>query len=172
MRNLFFLLLSLMIFSACEPVANGNDQSVDTASTTIFLVRHAEKETGDDPGLTPEGLARAQKLAEMLSKVEVDAVFSTNYRRTRLTAEPVAQQNELTIEQYDPKDLPAFAEQLKERFAGKTVLVVGHSNTTPTLTGHLDGVVSFAPFDESDYGNLMQVVIPPTGPAKTLQLRF
>ena len=122
-------------------------------------MRHAEKEAGDDPQLTPAGQERAQKLAACLAKVKLDAVFSTDFQRTRLTAQPVATRQGLDIQIYDPKDLPAFAAQLQQEYAGKTVLVVGHSNSTPALVGLLDSTKVYPAFAESEYGNIVQVTI-------------
>lgn len=174
-----FLLFTIGILGSCSnqqaPATAATavvEDTVVTAPMTIFLVRHAEKETGEDPGLTEEGLDRAERLANLLSAVEFDAIFSTDYRRTQLTAAPTAAAKEITVQSYNPRELPAFAEKLKADFAGKTILVVGHSNTTPTLTGLIDGTESHAPFDESDYENLMMVTIPAKGPAKTVRLRF
>ena len=36
--------------------------------TVIYLVRHAEKQAGDDPSLTTEGLARAEDLADLFNR--------------------------------------------------------------------------------------------------------
>lgn len=158
------LLFVCLLFSldACNYSSTTNETSEATNNnvTTVYLVRHAEKASGDDPVLTPEGEARAQRLAEMLADKDVAAVFSTDFRRTKMTAEPVAKDHQLRITDYDPSDLKAFAKKLKREYKGKTVLVVGHSNTTPTLTGMLDGTNAYAPFDESDYSNLMMVKIP------------
>ena len=41
--------------------------------TVIYLVRHAEKQTGDDPSLTVEGQARAEELAQTLQQAGITA---------------------------------------------------------------------------------------------------
>ena len=171
----FFFLLVLTAFGpSCTNQATTAPppEPEETILSTIFLVRHAEKEEGDDPGLTEAGHARAQALADMLEAVQVDAIFSTDYRRTQLTAAPLAEQKALTVQSYNPRELAEFAEQLKADYVGKIIVVVGHSNSTPTLTGFLDGTEAHPSFDESDYGNLMLVQLPNNGPAKTLRLRF
>lgn len=169
---LCLLLVSALNTQCQNPSSQAADPAIDTAPMTVFLVRHAEKEAGDDPALTAEGMARAEALAALLDRVPVDAIFSTDYRRTQLTAAPTAKAKNLEVLSYDPRALPAFAEQLKANYAGKTILVVGHSNTTPTLTGLIDGTEAHDPFDESDYQNLMVVSVPAAGPTKTFRLRF
>jgi len=155
----FLLLLGLLsLMFSCKSAGDARSQA--PAPLTIYLVRHAEKEAGDDPQLTPAGQARANQLAARLAKVKLDAIFSTDFQRTRLTAQPVATRQGLDIQSYDPKDLPAFAAQLQQAYAGKTVLVVGHSNTTPTLAGLLDGTNAYPAFAESEYGNIIKVTCP------------
>ena len=57
-------------------------------ATTVLLVRHAEKETGRDPGLTAAGQARARALVEVAKGAGVSAIYHTQLERTRLTAAP------------------------------------------------------------------------------------
>lgn len=166
--------LFLLSTVSCQAPAQPNPPSEAEAAEplTVFLVRHAEKASGDNPGLTPEGQVRARQLANLLDAVSLDAVFSTKFRRTELTADPVAAAKGLPITDYDPSDLPAFAKMLQKEYQGKTVLVVGHSNTTPTLAGLLDGTLSYPPFDEAEYGNIMMVTLPAMGKHKTMCLKY
>ena len=105
----------------------------------VFLVRHAEKklDDGKDPELSEDGEKRTADLAEALRSADIQHVHSTDYKRTRNTAEPIAKSAGLEIEKYDPRDLEGFAKKLKE--SGGRHLVVGHSNTTPELTKLLGG---------------------------------
>ncbi len=148
----------LLIFLASNLPAIAQDS--DPTFFTIYLVRHAEKElSGDDPKdppLTPCGEERAASLAVFLSEVRLDAVYSSDFLRTRNTAQPVAQDKELEVRIYDHKKLEKFAEKLLER--GEDVLVVGHSNSTPALAGLLVGK-ELEPMDESIYNRIYQVVI-------------
>ncbi len=105
--------------------------------TVIYLVRHAEKQTGDDPSLTEEGRARAEDLALTLQQAVITHIYSTDTARTRQTAAPLAAALGLPVEIYDASDLPAFARQLTAQRG--TFLVVGHSNTTPPLVEELGG---------------------------------
>ena len=62
----------------------------------IYLVRHAEKAAGDDPDLTVVGRARADILANELKQAGLTAIYSTDTRRTRQTALPIAKATGLT----------------------------------------------------------------------------
>jgi broad specificity phosphatase PhoE len=129
------------------------------ADTTIYLVRHAEKITtqGDkDPGLTQIGLFRAQNIAKQLSSIGVTKIYSTEYKRTMQTAQPLADFQSLEITTYNPRNLDQFAEQLKQ--TNSVVLVVGHSNTTPYLAQLLSNKEVPA-IEEDEYDNVYQVII-------------
>lgn len=127
--------LLALIFAIIVPV-----QSASSADgTTIYLIRHAERaEDGtDDPPLSEIGTERARVFAEIFKGDQVTHVFSTPYIRTMRSAGPTADEHGLTIEDYNPSDLAGFAESLKNLQG--TILVVGHSNTTPTLVNLLTG---------------------------------
>lgn len=123
--------------------------------TVYFLFRHAEKMAeSPDPGLTEEGQARAENLAAMLKDEGVTRIFSSDYKRTRDTVGPLAAATGIEIEIYDPRDLPGFAEQLKEMDG--VIIISGHSNTTPELTAFLSGYET-KPMEETEYDRLYMV---------------
>jgi len=66
----------------------------DFKATTVFLVRHAEKADAprEDPPLLETGTARAQLLARILGKSGIKAIYTSQYLRTKATAEPLAKQ--------------------------------------------------------------------------------
>lgn len=133
-------------------------------TTTIWVVRHAEKATTpvNDPDLTPEGRARAAALAKQLKRQKIAAVFATSYKRTIQTGEPALKKAGLTeVKTYNPSDLPAFAKQILQDYTGKSVLVVGHSNTViPTLQA-FGAAKPFDTLDDEDYDQLFKITIGP-----------
>ncbi len=175
MRQLSFLiLLGLLALSAsCDSAGKEPaGTNIDSGLTTFFLVRHAEKATDgtSDPSLTKEGEIRAQRLAELLKVNGVEAIYSTPFQRTKQTAEPLASNLNLPIQEYDHK-AENLAETLIQTNQGKTVLVVGHSNSTPTLINNLIGEEKFQELDESVYNKLFIVTIG-NGAAKALVLEY
>ena len=127
-----------------------------TSPSVIFIVRHCEKamESTDNPNLAEEGKKRAAHLAEILKNTGIEAVYSTNYKRTMQTAEPLATVLKITPTAYEPREA-AFGEMLRK--SGKKVLVVGHSNTVPDLLNQLSGTKNYQPND--GYGDLWVVTI-------------
>lgn len=105
-----------------------------TDTTTIYVVRHAERDEEKD-ALTTVGLQRAEALRWVLHAVPLDAVYSTSTRRTRETAGPVAEAKHLVIEDYDGRKLVQTVTNIKHR--GRTILMVGHSDTIPNALRRL-----------------------------------
>ena len=139
-------------------------------ATTVILVRHAEKiDDSRDPALSAEGEARAALLATMLADAGIDHIVSTDYLRTRHTVLPLAQSLGLEVGSYDPRDLQATAAQLREW--GGTILVSGHSNTTPGLVEALGGD-SRGPIDDAEYDRLYVVNLAPDGTVTTTLIRY
>jgi len=84
---------------------NDAEQAVkDTDTTTIYLIRHAEKVTIDaanaDPDLSPLGYQRAEALKERLASVAISAAFTTPYQRSRLTLAPLARAEGIDLQPY------------------------------------------------------------------------
>lgn len=129
--------------------------AVPEQGLVVYAVRHAEKQGGKDPGLTPEGAARAAALAFALRHVPLDGIYSTNTKRTRATVAPAAKAHGLEVQAYKPFD-GSLAKRLGSGQGGRCVLVVGHSNTIPALVHRL----GLTPPEKilSGYEDLFQVV--------------
>ena len=140
---------------------NSTSRSNTTSrSATFILVRHAEKEQGvKNPNLTEKGTARAKELARTLEHISLDGIFSSNYNRTLATARPIAATNNLETNVYNPSNLSDFKEQLLSEYPNSTVLIVGHSNTTPDLINLLMGENRLAHLGEKEYDDLFVVTI-------------
>ena len=114
-----------MFFISCS---NSNNEV-----TTYYLIRHAEKDrtdaTNKNPHLNNEGLKRAQNWASYFENIHLDDVYSTNYFRTIETGFPTANNKNLEIKFYDSKNM--YDSIFQNKTKGKSVLIVGHSNTTP-----------------------------------------
>lgn len=136
--------------------------------SAIYLVRHGEKASmGQDPELTPQGQARAQAIATILSRTGITAVFSTPTQRTRQTAQPLAQRIGLEVQLYDPRAPKALVEKVKT--LSGPVLVVGHSNTLPELV-RLFGGAPGADIGDDEYDRLYQLTPTAGGAVRTILL--
>ena len=143
------------------------------SETTIFLVRHAEKvkDGSDDPVLTPKGEIRAEELKYILKHVQIDAIYSTPYKRTQQTVLPTAKDKNIKIQNYKPGER-GFLEKVINSYSGGAILIVGHSNTIPVLANELAGRKEFDDLNDATYDNLFIVHVDSHGQAKITRMRF
>lgn len=153
MKKSIFLLLVLFSLIGCQTTPAAEP------ITTIYLIRHAEKDrsegVGEDPELTEIGHARAQGWARVFREEPIDAVYSTNYQRTQQTAAPVAALFGLEVAIYEPNEIDP--ETFLEQHKGQHVLIVGHSNTTPMLVNRFIGQERYEQVADTVSGNLYMV---------------
>jgi broad specificity phosphatase PhoE len=162
-RNVHTLLL-ILLFAAAGFAQN---------PTTVVLVRHAEKDVqpADNPALNAIGKARAAALAKMLADSGIQAIYTSQYTRTRTTAEPLAAMLKLTLQQVDAKESRKLAEEILSKHAGQKILVVGHSDTIPEIIQALGGP-EMPEIDEREYDNLFILTITGSAPPSLLRLKF
>lgn len=148
MKKLLFLLV----------LAVGLQQTLYAQKTLkVWIVRHAEKDITDakdrDPDLSAAGAERAEALKKELKGQKIDSIFSTDYKRTKLTGFPLADITGISIKTYEPSKAAELVKSLKENAGGKKILIIGHSNTVLELIeafGAKRPVPSIAD-DEYDY---------------------
>ena len=98
------------------------------SSINIYIVRHAEKQTGNNPHLTAAGQQRALALCDTMRSKSIGFIFSTDSNRTQETARPTANFLHLAVTRYSFDTLPRFVTRLKKIWSDN-VLVVTHSTT-------------------------------------------
>lgn len=168
-KLLYFLFV--VMFSACVPGTEKNQDVSNYNSLEVFLVRHGEKvDQSRDPELSPAGYLRAATLAHALQDVDIEFVHSTDFIRTRKTAEPLAAIKGLETELYDQSDLKSLVEEMRRE--GGLHLVVGHSNTTPRMVELLGGDPGTEIDEYDEYDRLYLVSVHPKGEARTVLLRY
>ena len=150
MKKLLIITIGFLLVSGCSKTENPDTES------EIYLVRHFQKQnateqSGKDVELTQEGQSNAQCLAQHLKTKDITSIYSTNYKRTKQSATPTSEALNITVSEYDPRDLEIFAKQLLATKVNH--LVVGHSNTTGELFGLL-GCEAIS-LSEDDYGDIM-----------------
>lgn len=150
----FFLGLMLMALTGNQ--ATGQKK-------TIILIRHAEKdvsETADknNPELSAAGLDRAQRLVKKIGKYRPGVIYSTDYKRTKNTVEPLARICKLEVDIYDAGKQNELVEQVLNSKT-KRFVVSGHSNTVPLLANLLIKKDLFKPLDESEYATIWLIKI-------------
>jgi len=178
MKILISIVFAMAVF--CQPLV-AQDQF---KPITVFLIRHAEREDEprQDPPLSKDGVARSQALARLLSSAGIKAIFTSQFTRTKQTAEPLATKLGINVTPFTLKSNPAKPRQIAEEstaevtnkileHAGESVLVVGHSNSIPDVIKMLGG--DFIPtIDERKFDDLFIVNVYAKGKAKVVQLKY
>ena len=180
MRALRFLYLAVAVCAlGCAAAPPARVAPVNGASTTIVVVRHAEKSTDDprDPSLSAAGQERARDLSVALKDAGITDIYTTQYKRTRQTAEPLAQRFGISITERPIAGANSaayatdLAREILTRSAGKNGLIVGHSKTVPDIVRALSGSV-VPPITDPEYDHIFIIVITPSRPASLVQVRF
>jgi len=148
------------------------------AQTTIILVRHAERIDNTDSGLSDAGKARVVRLVEALKSSGASAVYSTPLLRTKETATPLAEALGVPVTLLpSPAGSPldafakASAELILREQRGKTIVVVGHSNTTPALITAL-GAPAVPAIPDTQFDDLFVVQVNADGKATVIRAKY
>jgi broad specificity phosphatase PhoE len=181
MRNVItlVLLLSALAVTACNnPSRPAPVVPSAPKLTTVFILRHAEKTAdGDNPPLTEAGMRRAQFLVRAVEDANVQAIYTTQFKRNRDTAQPLADRlgipvTEVPINLSSPGDYgKQLAKEILEKHSGETVVVVSHITIIPTLIESLSGK-AIDPIRDPDYDNLFIVTIPASEPASLVKAQY
>ena len=154
MKNFVILICFLISLSIEAQTENKSD------CTKVYLIRHAEKDrtdkTNSNPHLNSLGTKRSLKWKDFFKNINFDIIYSTNYHRTLETIKPFSENGtELII--YNPSkiDYNEFVSNNK----GKTILVVGHSNTIPTFTNRISNKNLYNDIEDNNNSNLYVVNI-------------
>ena len=187
----FALLLILLTAALCLPLPAQSTAAVNTQAaddgfkaTTVILARHAEKMDAprEDPPLAEMGVARAQKLASLLAGAGVKAIYTSQFLRTKLTAEPLAKQLGVAVTPIPLQVKPSSPREVSEQsirqivdkimeHPGDTALVIGHSNSVPDVIRMLGGD-TVPIIDEKKFDDLFIVTVYAKGKAKVVQLKY
>ena len=168
MRTYFVALVFVTILAAFSSVAYSQQ--------AVFLVRHTElvgqpMAQPKDMPLSEAGQARAERLASLLKDAGINAIYTTEFLRTRKTAEPLAQALKIEIKVVQKGGPEPVVERLRKEHRQDIVLIVGHSDTLPgplKALGHAPEI-KIAP---QDFSNLFVLMPKSDGPPTLLRLRY
>jgi phosphohistidine phosphatase SixA len=153
-----FIPLLLLFFiqkTAIAQIPNGV-----SAKTNLYFVRHAEKETGNDPLLTENGKKRAGDLMRTLKDKNVQRIYVTQYKRTQMTADSMRLQLGIDTVHYnaDENGIDLFNKIAAHGDFNKTILIIGHSNTVPDYIKKA-GIINYpqANIADAEFDNIYKV---------------
>ncbi|MEQ1515946.1 MAG: phosphoglycerate mutase family protein [Usitatibacteraceae bacterium] len=164
--------LSSAALSAILLAATCMLHSCQAAAQTVIVVRHGEKlDASPDPILSPQGDARAARLADMLAASRITTIYTTQYKRTVLLAAPTAKRMGVTPTVVDGKDTETLLAKIRAHAKDDVVLVVGHSNTVPAI---IKGLGHSAPIvvREDEFDNLFIVAMKAKDVPTVVNLKY
>lgn len=170
MKN-FILLLIIPFLTYCGQQENKNPEnptpnkssvtSSPSFKATYYLIRHAEKDRtnpkNENPNLNDDGLRRAKNWAKYFESIPIDDIYITKYLRTKQTVSFIAKQKAITPIIYEPNNI--YSENFLQETNNKSILIAGHSNTTPMLVNKLLSEEKFGDMDDRDNATLFKVSI-------------
>ncbi len=156
MKKKYLFLVVAFGFSILQFAQKAKNEDIsikENGVTKIILFRHAEKgnDGTNNPDLNFIGEERAKKIAFILEDFNIDKIYATPFIRTEKTVSVLATQKNIEITNYDAKD-QSFASSLLKNGNGKTIVIVGHSNSIPMLVNKLIGKEIYKELSETEYG--------------------
>jgi broad specificity phosphatase PhoE len=144
------------------------------AGTTFILIRHAERDeptpANRDPHLNAAGRDRAETLVRVLGSSGIDAIYTSHFVRSIETARPLARHlGGLSPVQLDEPG--EIRDDVLANHRGKSVLIVGHSDTVPGLINLLGGG-NMPEIDNREFDNLFVVTLFSTTGASVTHLKY
>lgn len=153
-----------MLTPSCKsPSENNvaNASEIENTVTTYYLIRHAEKDrsnpSNQNPDLSEKGEKRAENYVLYFKDIPLDAIYSTDVNRTQQTVEAVAEGHNLTTQIYEPGKL--YSDTFLAETKGKSILIVGHSNTIPQLVNKLVEENKYSDIDDNDNSKMFIVTM-------------
>lgn len=125
----------LFIFMALVGFQNNANAQQEPGVTKIFIVRHGEKEAGNNPVLTAAGNTRAGDLMRRLQGEGIQKIYVSQYKRTQNTGDSLRLQLKIDTVHYAADTVcdKLINAIMEHGDFGKTILIVAHSNTIPQI---------------------------------------
>jgi broad specificity phosphatase PhoE len=150
----------LFIFLAFAGFQNSANAQQEPGATKIFIVRHAEKEAGNNPVLTAAGNVRAGDLMRRLQDEGIQKIYVSQYKRTQNTGDSLRLQLKIDTVQYAADTLcdKLISAIMEHGDFGKTILIIAHSNTIPQIIRKF-GVTDYPYGDipDNEFDNLFMI---------------
>ena len=142
------------------------------AQEAIYVVRHAERaDDSADAELSSEGMRRSNNLSALLASAGVNRIFTSERKRTIQTAAPLAKALRIESAIVDASDEDALIQRVRASRPSDRVLIVGHSNTVPSIIRRLGAKESIT-IPDAEFDNLFIVVPQKNAPSTLLRLKY
>jgi broad specificity phosphatase PhoE len=142
------------------------------AQRALVVVRHTDKiDNSDDAALSATGEAQAKRLAHVLQDLGITAIYTTQFKRTAQTAQPLAERLNIKPSVYEQNDVEAVSKEIQRKHPQEVVMVVGHRSTVPRVLGYFNPAAKVA-LGSYEYDSLFILTLAPGAKPALLHLRF
>ena len=160
----------LLLISGLFCGANSEMDSRAGKSTTVILIRHAERDNFFM--LTEEGREHARALVDAVGGMGISEILSPDLERNLDTVRPLA--NHLGIEvklipRITPQTVGGIVDKVLKKYPGEEVLIVGNGSGNLRALHQRLGGKGDGPYQ---YGDLFIYKIPKEGPVQVIKSRF
>ncbi len=170
-RTVLVLVLAGVLF-AISPAPTNAQQAEPSQVTTVLLVRHADRGSGDY--LTSEGRERAEKLVHVVEKAGIKALFRTKTQRSQETVQPMAEelQPKPKLKTYPYSDIQDLKDQVLTEHAGQVVLVAAHTDTWRPIVKAFGANPDNCKLSGNEYDNLCVISVYASDQANVVNLQY
>ena len=150
---------------------SGNVKSAPGTTTTVILIRHAERT--EQGYISPEGRVRSQALVDAVKDMGITAIYSPNISRNIETVKPLAEEIGVPItinsSMFATLAVDEISDEILSKHAGGVVLYVGNvSGNLMAMHRHLGG----SGMGPSEYGEMAIFSISDQGTISVTESRF
>ena len=169
--NRKFLLVIFILLCVCwAGCTKPKEEAKPGATTTVILIRHAERDNFFI--VTPQGRQRAQALVNAVSNMDITAIYSPDLERNLDTVTPLANHLGLDITltpRISESTINNLVSEILTRHSGEAVLLVGNGSGNLRLLHQRLGGTGEGPYQ---YGDLFIYTIPDQGSVIVKKSRY
>jgi hypothetical protein len=150
--------------------AGSNLPSKSEKTTTVILIRHAERDNFFN--ITAHGRERAKALVDTVSDMGITAIYSPDLERNLDTVTPLASHLGIDITltpRISKKMVDKIVREILSKHTGEVVLLVGNGSGNLRSLHHRLGGTGEGPYQ---YGDLYIYTIPDQGPVIVVKSRY
>ena len=155
-----FIIIAIFFTKGCSSTTSAYSvENFQCYPDKVYLFRHAEKQKikGEkNPELTKSGFFRADALSDSLSAIQNGVIFSSEFKRTQQTVNPLSKEWYSDIIIHTASDPEGQVEKALTQ-CNKIVIISGHSNTIPNLI-RLFGINESIEIKDDQHGDLFTIV--------------
>ena len=168
--RLIIMAIMFLLLGCSVGHAGSNGPPKSETTTTVVLIRHAERDNFFN--ITAQGRERAKALIDTVSDMGITAIYSPDLERNLDTVRPLARHLGINITLTPRISKPTVDKIVREiltKHVGEVVLLVGNGSGNLRSLHHRLGGTGEGPYK---YGDLYIYTIPDQGPVIVVKSRY